>query len=547
MSLTHIGIPAAFVALYAFYYLKDLGKRDDELPPGWYLPHRPPTIPIFGNMHHFPKEFAQYKFTEWAQQYGEIFSLKMAGETTIVLTSIESVRELMDRRSATTVDRPSNFVADRTTSLAGLNMAYARYGESWRCMRRSTHTILTSQSSTEHLHIQEAEAAQLLYDILNEPEKFHSHIRRSCSSVLLSALFGRRAPRCESPEAEDFFQVQNLWYDALKPGAHSTLDLLPVLANIPEWWSPWKSLSRKIKHLQHRLYSGFFDECEHRVQTGKGTGCFAEQVIERREELGLSREQASHLGGVLLEGGSDTTSSYLQTLVLAMVAYPEVQHKAQAELDSVVGHDRAPAIEDLAALPYIQALIKEIHRWRPVQPLLPHGTLSDEHYKGYLIPKDATIYINNWGIFHDEKVFENAESFLPERFLKNVHGVRDGVNTRDFRPHLEFGYGRRVCPGIHIANNSISLNVMKLLWAFSFTPYVNADTGEAEAPDIWNYTKGLHTCPKPFNCKIMPRYPEITSIVNRDFFAAAPVFQRYEQKLAPEDHDHVTKLRADKY
>ena len=68
-----------------------------------------------------------------------------------------------------------------------------------------------------------------------------------------------------------------------------------------------------------------------------------------------------YLGGVLLEGGSDTSSSYLQTVALAMAAYPEVQKKAQAEIDRVVGRDRAPTLDDLPELPYIQALIKEVH------------------------------------------------------------------------------------------------------------------------------------------------------------------------------------------
>lgn len=70
--------------------------------------------------------------------------------------------------------------------------------------------------------------------------------------------------------------------------------------------------------------------------------------------------QHSYLGGVLLEGGSDTTSSFLQSLILALVAFPEVQVKAQEELDRVVGNDRAPSLEDISKLPYIQAVINEV-------------------------------------------------------------------------------------------------------------------------------------------------------------------------------------------
>lgn len=67
-----------------------------------------------------------------------------------------------------------------------------------------------------------------------------------------------------------------------------------------------------------------------------------------------------YLGGVLLEGGSDTTSSFLQSLILALVTHPEVQKKAQEEIDRVVGNDRAPVLEDIEHLPYCQAIILEV-------------------------------------------------------------------------------------------------------------------------------------------------------------------------------------------
>lgn len=68
---------------------------------------------------------------------------------------------------------------------------------------------------------------------------------------------------------------------------------------------------------------------------------------------------------------------------LAMVVYPEVQARAQAELDSVVGRDRVPTFEDLSNLPYICAMVKEALRWRPVDPLgLPHRSSEDDWYEG---------------------------------------------------------------------------------------------------------------------------------------------------------------------
>jgi cytochrome P450 len=79
-----------------------------------------------------------------------------------------------------------------------------------------------------------------------------------------------------------------------------------------------------------------------------------------------------------------------------MALYPEVQKRAQADIDHAV-HDRLPTLDDLDALPYLRALIKEISRWGPVAPLgLPHRVLQDDVYEGYFIPKGATVVGNVW-------------------------------------------------------------------------------------------------------------------------------------------------------
>ena len=75
-----------------------------------------------------------------------------------------------------------------------------------------------------------------------------------------------------------------------------------------------------------------------------------------------------------------------------MSIYPEVQKKAQEELDRVVGPDRLPEFNDYEHLIYIQATMLESIRWIPVTPLgVPHSPTRDDEYRGYHIPKGATI------------------------------------------------------------------------------------------------------------------------------------------------------------
>ena len=80
-----------------------------------------------------------------------------------------------------------------------------------------------------------------------------------------------------------------------------------------------------------------------------------------------------------------------------MVLYPEVQKKAQSELDAVVGPDRLPDFTDRDKLPYVNALVKELHRWCPVTPLaVAHGVTQDDVYRGYHIPNGSIVTANVW-------------------------------------------------------------------------------------------------------------------------------------------------------
>ena len=73
-----------------------------------------------------------------------------------------------------------------------------------------------------------------------------------------------------------------------------------------------------------------------------------------------------------------------------MVQYPEVQRKAQVEIDRVIGSTRLPDFNDRPALPYLEAIYREVMRWSQSIPLgVPHALSEDDYYKGYFIPKGA--------------------------------------------------------------------------------------------------------------------------------------------------------------
>jgi cytochrome P450 len=152
---------------------------------------------------------------------------------------------------------------------------------------------------------------------------------------------------------------------------------------------------------------------------------------------------------------------------LAMIAYPETQARAQAELDAVVGRSRLPTFADYPFLPYIRAMVKEVLRWRTAAPLgLPHRLTEDDWYEGMFIPKGTVCLPNVWHLNHDPETYgDNAAHFEPARYLDANGDIAPGPSDAKEEGHVSYGFGRRLCVGRHAANNSLFINMAVLLWA----------------------------------------------------------------------------------
>jgi len=97
--------------------------------------------------------------------------------------------------------------------------------------------------------------------------------------------------------------------------------------------------------------------------------------------------------------GVDTTATTLESFVLAMMAFPETQRKAQQEIDSVTRRERLPDYSDRESLPYLNALLLELLRWSCVVPLgIPHMLTDDDTYLGCKLKKGTTVIPNTWSV-----------------------------------------------------------------------------------------------------------------------------------------------------
>ena len=189
---------------------------------------------------------------------------------------------------------------------------------------------------------------------------------------------------------------------------------------------------------------------------------------------------------VFSSAGAETTATTLAWWARAMIAHPETQKRAHDELDAVVGRSRTPTFSDAPNLPYIEALVKESLRWRPVIPLgVPRNTTEDNWYEGMFIPKDTLCLVNLWQCHHDPASYgPDAATFNPERFLDEYGRLIPGpVETRD-DGHSTYGFGRRACVGKHAANDSLFIDIATVLWAARLEP-TRDENGKEIPPDTY--------------------------------------------------------------
>ncbi|TCD69790.1 hypothetical protein EIP91_006327 [Steccherinum ochraceum] len=232
---------------------------------------------------------------------------------------------------------------------------------------------------------------------------------------------------------------------------------------------------------------------------------FTEYLLEHQKTLNLTDQELAYLAGSMYGAGSDTTASGLGIVTMAAACHPEEQAKVQAEIDAVVGRDRVPNFEDLKLLPLAAAFAAEAHRWRPIIPLsLQHRATKDIVWNEYVIPAGASVSGIAWSIMRDPDVFPDPDVFKPSRWVAPNGRLRDDLK------HFDFGFGRRVCPGIHVAERSMAMTTTQLLWAFSLSQ-------DPSAPiDTSAFTEGGIVHPLPFKVKFTPRIQDLRHIIESD-------------------------------
>ncbi|KAI1137483.1 cytochrome P450 family protein [Hypoxylon sp. FL0543] len=488
--------------------LLQVGSRPARLPPG------PRTLPIVGNMHLMPTFKPYKKFTEWGKIYGPIYSLMVGSNPLVVLQSHKVAKDLLDKRGSNYSSRPDLYIMSDVSS-RGLRQLVMQYNPTWRLIHRVNHSILNAKAIKAYTPYQILESRQMLVDILDNAAEHKRHIQRFSNSVMCQMIYGFRTTTCSDPNLLSAISMFSEFCDMAVSIPARLMDCYPIFRRIPKRLLP---VCRQAMDFERRCMAVHLDhwlEGKKKAQDGAALPCYCASLVQEQVAEGFSDEVAAHIAGNLIEAGSNTTSDELFGFLLAMVTHPDVQRRAQQEVDSVVGTGRLPTLEDMQALPYIRGCAKETLRWMPTTALLiPHAPLKDDVYQDYIIPAGATVFLNVWALNMDPANWPNPRVFDPSRFeheTRSEHEIATSGDPASVRHNYIFGAGRRLCPGIHIGERNMFLAMACLLWAFDMS---TPDPSKIDTEDLRG---GLALAPAPFECHLKPRDSHRADVMRREW------------------------------
>ncbi|KAI0697257.1 cytochrome P450 [Cytidiella melzeri] len=483
-------------------------RKGPPLPPG------PPADPIIGHLRIFPRKSDRDEvFRKWARKYGDVFSLRVLGQTIVVLNSEKAATELLEKRSAQYSDRPPFPIFDRIGWKGGL--LFARYGTpEFNYQKKLFHSTMQKSALPAFVRYQNEEVNIMLRGLLDNPQDFERVMHRASIGIVLAATYGIRIKTLDDPFVHLAGDLGTLVQVSARP---SLLDVFPFCDKLPAWFpGAWfikyiEGAKPILHNIIHSPYEKFMEE----LASGNAPFSIMLQQFEAMSEEDRENPDAHRLPTLacsqIVGGKLVLTWHSLTTFAACMLLNPHVQARAQDEIDKVVGRDRLPEYEDRQALPYVECVLYETMRWQPViPPGVPHKNMADDYYEGMLIPKGAIIVANARSLTCEEDKYHEPRVYKPERFLPKPEGAGE-----KFPLNAVFGWGRRICPGRHLADATLWLAFARILAVFNINKAKDAE-GRPIDPKI-QFEVGLSSHPKPFECDISPRDGKAHTLIEESY------------------------------
>ncbi|KAH7446514.1 hypothetical protein KP509_01G060100 [Ceratopteris richardii] len=489
-----------FAGLSALIFIHLRRKR--HLPPG------PRPRAFVGNLYDItPVRFRC--FWEWSKVYGPIISIWFGSTLNVIVSSSELAKEVLKEKDQLLAARNRTRAAN-LFSRNGQDLIWADYGPHYVKVRKICTLELFTPKRLEALrHLREDEVASMVESIFKDcggkggGEQKAIVVKKYLSAVAFNNItriaFGKRFVDSDGnidPQGVEFKEIIS---QGMKLGASiKTSEFIP--------WIRWMFPLQKEEFLKHGARRDKLTKLimqEHtiaREKSGETKQHFVDALLTLQKQHDLSDTHIIGLLWDMITAGMDTTAISVEWAMAELVRNPNVQQKAQEELDRVIGMEDVVKEVDFAKLPYLQCIVKESLRLHPPTPLmLPHKATEDVKIGGYDVPKGTVVHVNVWAIARDPVIWKDPLTFRPERFLEEDVDIKG----HDFRL-LPFGAGRRVCPGAQLGLNLVQLMLARLLHQFSWSPpegMQGNDIDMTERPGVVTFMA------KPLEAVAQPRLP----------------------------------------
>lgn len=411
----------------------------------------------------------------------------------VIVSSSSAAQECFTKNDIVLANRPRLLVS-KHLGYNNTTIGTAQYGDHWRNLRRiGAIEIFSTSRLNAFLNIRKDEVKHLQLKLSqNALDDFAKVELKSMFldltfNVIMRMVAGKRYygedGSVDKEEARQFREImEEIFANA---GAGNPADFLPIL----NWVGSVHGFEKKVMKLARKtdaFLQGLIDE--HRSKGRNGCTMIDHLLsLQESQPENYSDQTIKGLILIMLLAGTDTSAVTLEWAMSNLLNHPAVLQRARAELDAQVGQERLVEEHDISKLPYLQSIISETLRLYPAAPmLLPHFSSDDCTIGGFDVPRGTMVLINAWAIHRDPKLWDDPESFIPERF-------RSGEDLS--HQLMPFGLGRRSCPGSGLAQRTVGLTLGSLIQCFDWVRVSEKEIDMAEG-------KGL-TMPKLVPLEVM--------------------------------------------
>lgn len=292
----------AFAAMIIIFLVYQYLQSGPKPPKGTRLPPGPPGKPLIGNLADIPPKHSWLKFKDWADQYGPIFRLDIAGRNHYVVSTEKIANDLLRERGTIYSSREQLPAA---AQLLGDNLRplFWPYGDTFRAGRKLMHHLCMPTAAVSYQPTQILESTRLLHDLIRKPEDYEHWFMRYSSGLIFRLGFGKVMADNNDPFLKRLFVEAHHVERVASPGAY-LVDTFPSLMYLPKAISPFKQELGKLHAEELDIMRGLLEDVRKEMQDDKAPHCWEKTFLEHRNEYALTENEGAYVVGTLFEAGT---------------------------------------------------------------------------------------------------------------------------------------------------------------------------------------------------------------------------------------------------